>query len=96
MLKPLDKWQRFDFVEFLNFSTEMLSMMCLKIDYKQKSSLLKERGEQRTTLMMFIVLLSFAMCNTLPFVLNMLETTKADFFMNPQTKLLAFALNDSR
>jgi hypothetical protein len=56
----------------------------------------QERGEQRTTLMMFVVLVSFALCNTLPLVMNLFETTHPQLFFNRQTVLAAYIMNDVR
>lgn len=45
-------------------------------------------------MMLMIVTVVFAACNTLPFILNFIESAKPDFFIDNDTKTLAYHLND--
>lgn len=54
----------------------------------------QQQREQSTTMMLLVVTLIFAVCNTLPFLLNFAECIKPDLFEDPKTAGFAFSLND--
>ncbi|KAF7634412.1 Npr-3 [Meloidogyne graminicola] len=54
----------------------------------------KQLREHNTTSMLLLVTLSFALCNALPFLLNLAECIQGDLFTNERTASLAFILND--
>ncbi|VDM54557.1 unnamed protein product [Angiostrongylus costaricensis] len=54
----------------------------------------QQQREQSTTVMLLIVTIVFALCNTLPFLLNVVESVFPDFFVDPRTANIAFTLND--
>ncbi|MFH4980728.1 hypothetical protein AB6A40_007437 [Gnathostoma spinigerum] len=53
-----------------------------------------QQREHNTTFMLMLVTAIFACCNTLPFLLNLVECAIPDFFTNPQTSYFAYYLND--
>lgn len=62
---------------------------------KERLSLTRQQiREQSTTVMLLVVTLIFAACNTLPFLLNFAECIKPDLFVDEDTASLAFQLND--
>ncbi|CAD6190051.1 unnamed protein product [Caenorhabditis auriculariae] len=54
----------------------------------------QQQREQSTTVMLLIVTFVFAFCNTLPFILNVVESMFPDFFADPSTSYVAYTLND--
>uniref|UniRef100_A0A1I7XKW6 G_PROTEIN_RECEP_F1_2 domain-containing protein n=1 Tax=Heterorhabditis bacteriophora TaxID=37862 RepID=A0A1I7XKW6_HETBA len=54
----------------------------------------QQQREQSTTVMLLIVTLVFAACNTLPFLLNVVESVFPDLFVDPRTTHIAYTLND--
>uniref|UniRef100_A0A158P6M4 G_PROTEIN_RECEP_F1_2 domain-containing protein n=1 Tax=Angiostrongylus cantonensis TaxID=6313 RepID=A0A158P6M4_ANGCA len=58
----------------------------------------QQQREQSTTVMLLIVTIVFALCNTLPFLLNVVESVFPDLFVDPvvfqRTANIAFTLND--
>ncbi|KJH44804.1 7 transmembrane receptor [Dictyocaulus viviparus] len=54
----------------------------------------QQRREQSTTVMLLIVTIVFALCNTLPFLLNVVESVFPDLFVDPRTTNIAYTLND--
>nr|CAD2179681.1 unnamed protein product [Meloidogyne enterolobii] len=54
----------------------------------------KQLREHNTTAMLLLVTLSFALCNVLPFLLNLAECVQSDLFVNESTASTAFILND--
>nr|ACZ63485.1 npr-3 [Meloidogyne incognita] len=54
----------------------------------------KQLREHNTTAMLLLVTLSFALCNVLPFLLNLAECVQSDLFVNESTAATAFILND--
>ncbi|CAJ0582099.1 unnamed protein product, partial [Mesorhabditis spiculigera] len=54
----------------------------------------QQRREQSTTIMLLVVTGMFAFCNTLPFLLNLIECVYRDLFSDPATKDIAYLLND--
>jgi hypothetical protein len=62
---------------------------------KQRQSLTRQQiREQSTTVMLLVVIFIFAICNTLPFLLNLIECIKPNLFSDEDTAQLAFQLND--
>ncbi|VDM47068.1 unnamed protein product [Toxocara canis] len=54
----------------------------------------QQQREHNTTVMLMMVTIMFALCNTLPFILNLVECALPDFFSNPETMYFAYQLND--
>ncbi|KAJ1366745.1 hypothetical protein KIN20_027498 [Parelaphostrongylus tenuis] len=54
----------------------------------------QQQREQSTTVMLLIVTIVFAVCNTLPFLLNVAESVFPDLFVDPRTANIAFTIND--
>ncbi|EYC04877.1 hypothetical protein Y032_0085g1842 [Ancylostoma ceylanicum] len=54
----------------------------------------QQQREQSTTVMLLIVTIVFAVCNTLPFLLNVVESVFPDLFVDPRTTHIAYTLND--
>uniref|UniRef100_A0A915C2H8 G-protein coupled receptors family 1 profile domain-containing protein n=1 Tax=Parascaris univalens TaxID=6257 RepID=A0A915C2H8_PARUN len=54
----------------------------------------QQQREHSTTFMLMMVTVMFALCNTLPFILNLVECALPDFFSNPETMYFAYQLND--
>uniref|UniRef100_A0A914C4L7 G-protein coupled receptors family 1 profile domain-containing protein n=1 Tax=Acrobeloides nanus TaxID=290746 RepID=A0A914C4L7_9BILA len=54
----------------------------------------QQQREQSTTYMLLLVTLIFALCNTLPFLLNLAECFKPDLFEAESTSWIAYQLND--
>ncbi|CAJ0939747.1 unnamed protein product, partial [Mesorhabditis belari] len=54
----------------------------------------QQRREQSTTIMLLVVTGMFAFCNTLPFLMNLVECAMPDLFSHPSTAGLAYQLND--
>uniref|UniRef100_A0A914WQR1 G-protein coupled receptors family 1 profile domain-containing protein n=1 Tax=Plectus sambesii TaxID=2011161 RepID=A0A914WQR1_9BILA len=71
-----------------------VSMTIIRMKRARRQLTRQERGEQRTTMMLMIVTVVFAACNTLPFLMNFIESAKPDFFIDENTMTLAYHLND--
>ncbi|VDL74679.1 unnamed protein product [Nippostrongylus brasiliensis] len=54
----------------------------------------QQQREQSTTVMLLVVTIVFAVCNTLPFLLNVVESVFPDIFVDPRTTHIAYTLND--
>lgn len=54
----------------------------------------RETREQKTTIMMAIIIFIFLFCNVLLFILNIIQAWEPKFFTDDQTKNLAYVLND--
>uniref|UniRef100_A0A7E4V5L0 G_PROTEIN_RECEP_F1_2 domain-containing protein n=1 Tax=Panagrellus redivivus TaxID=6233 RepID=A0A7E4V5L0_PANRE len=54
----------------------------------------QQQREQSTTMMLLVVTLIFAVCNTLPFLLNLAECWDHTLFNNDKTQYWAYAVND--
>ncbi|CAJ0588612.1 unnamed protein product [Cylicocyclus nassatus] len=54
----------------------------------------QQQREQSTTVMLLIVTIVFAVCNTLPFLLNVVESVFPDLFVDPRTSHIAYTIND--
>lgn len=71
--------------------------VCKQIIQLRRARLMLTRQQQReqsTTLMLLVVTLVFAVCNTLPFLLNLAECIQRDLFEAPSSAWLAYQLND--
>ncbi|CAD5223719.1 unnamed protein product [Bursaphelenchus okinawaensis] len=71
--------------------------VCKQIIQLRRARLMLTRQQQReqsTTLMLLVVTLVFAVCNTLPFLLNLAECMKRDLFEAESTAWIAYQLND--
>jgi hypothetical protein len=66
----------------------------LKIRKERLSLTRQQVREQSTTVMLLVVTFIFAVCNTLPFLLNLAECVKPDLFSDEATATLAYQLND--
>ncbi|KAK6049880.1 hypothetical protein COOONC_12615 [Cooperia oncophora] len=44
--------------------------------------------------MLLVVTIIFAVCNTLPFILNVVESVFPDIFVDPRTTHIAYTVND--
>lgn len=54
----------------------------------------RERKEHRTTWMMITIVVTFVLCYTLLFTLNIIEAVDADWFYKEDNKMTSYALND--
>lgn len=54
----------------------------------------QQQREQSTTVMLLVVTIAFALCNTLPFLLNVVESVFPDIFVDPRTTHIAYTIND--
>ncbi|KAK5977294.1 FMRFamide receptor [Trichostrongylus colubriformis] len=54
----------------------------------------QQQREQSTTVMLLVVTIVFAVCNTLPFILNVVESIFPDIFVDPRTTHIAYTVND--
>ncbi|KAK0411753.1 hypothetical protein QR680_005823 [Steinernema hermaphroditum] len=71
--------------------------VCLSIFHFRRERQAMTRQQQRehkTTVMLLMVTVMFAVCNTLPFLLNLVECAKPDLFIAESTAAIAFQLND--
>lgn len=66
----------------------------LKARAKRKYLSRKEKSEYKTTVMMCVVVLVFVLCNSLPMILNVLEAFYPNLFLDPDTLVIGFLLND--
>ncbi|CAI5451937.1 unnamed protein product [Caenorhabditis angaria] len=67
--------------------------MC-KVSKTRQMLTRQQRREQSTTVMLLIVTFIFALCNTLPFILNVTESIFPSLFTDESTRNLAYWLND--
>ncbi|XGW06217.1 hypothetical protein V3C99_016491 [Haemonchus contortus] len=54
----------------------------------------QQQREQSTTVMLLVITILFAVCNTLPFILNVVESVFPDIFVDPRTTHIAYTVND--
>lgn len=60
-----------------------------------QANVFQQQHEKSTTILLLVMTILFAVCNTLTFILNLIEWARPDFFSNPETMRLGYQLNDT-